>query len=343
MVNAGDLAEVAHATLPPAVADAWIGLLRPAVRLRPAAAGEQTVGQLGGSPALPDGTPWPRSAAGRPLGFVAGIDLGRLPVGLDVPLPADGTLLLFHRDPSEDPYDAVRISDPIPEMQPPTGCVVFVPAGTATTVRNEPGAAVHPQVPFAAELIATGPDWEHPVLAHAVAQLSDADQAFMDEGSNSDEFREEIGYRTDLPRHRIGGYAHPVQGSVEIEAARRHLGSRLAYADPALAEEARRWTSLVQIDSDDDAEMMWGDCGSLYWLMRAEDITAGRFAAAAFAFQCSGAGAARPVGRAAPRSVLSRAAAGGAHPWPSPRPGTTGRGRSRRRCWRPPGPVRAAA
>ncbi|MDY7090411.1 MAG: YwqG family protein [Actinomycetota bacterium] len=286
--NASELIEVARATLPPAVADAWIGLLRPAIRLRRVEAGEQTVGQLGGSPALPDGTPWPQSPAGRPLGFVAGIDLGRLPVGsLDVPLPADGTLLLFYRDPSEDPDEAFWISDPVPVAQPPAGRVVFVPAGTATTLRTEPGAAVYPEVPLAGELIATGPDWEHPSLQQAVEQLPDADREFMAEASNSDEFRDEVGNRTELPRHYLGGYADPVQGSVEVEAAWQHLGSRQPYSDPALWDQARQWTSLVQIDSDDDAEMMWGDCGSLYWVMRPDDIAAARFEAAAFTFQCS--------------------------------------------------------
>lgn len=136
--NAADLIEAARETLPPAVADSWIGLLRPAVRFRRAEAGDVVVGQLGGSPALPRELDWPRSAAGRPLGFVAGVDLGRVPVGsLDIPLPADGMLLLFYRDPSEDPHERFLISDPVPVGQPPTAHIVFVPAGTETTMRTE--------------------------------------------------------------------------------------------------------------------------------------------------------------------------------------------------------------
>ncbi|GAA0533157.1 hypothetical protein GCM10010172_12510 [Paractinoplanes ferrugineus] len=50
--------------------------------------------------------------------------------------------------------------------------------------------------------------------------------------------------------------------------------------------EALLWTSLVQIDSDNDTEMVWGDCGSLYWVRRRDDLAAGRFDAAAFIFQC---------------------------------------------------------
>ena len=86
--NAAALIAVARATRPPAVAEVWAGLLRPAVRLRRAGAQEPVAGQLGGLPTLPDGMPWPRSEAGRPLRFVASIDLSRVPVSsLNVPLP----------------------------------------------------------------------------------------------------------------------------------------------------------------------------------------------------------------------------------------------------------------
>jgi uncharacterized protein YwqG len=285
--NAAELIEVARATLPPAVADTWIGLLRPAVRFHRAEAGDVVVGQLGGSPALPEDLEWPRSAAGRPLGFVAGIDLARVPTGsLDIALPADGMLLMSYRDPSEDPDTRFWISDPVPVRQPPTGHIVFVPTGTETAVRTEPGAAVYPEIPLALEVTATGPDWEHPLLRYAAGDLSEADQEFLAEPYNSDDFRDEISMRMETPHHYLGGYAHPVQRSVEVAAAMQRLGSSVSYTDPALWEEARLWTSLVQIDSDDDAEMMWGDSGSLYWVMRRDDLAAGRFDAAAFIFQC---------------------------------------------------------
>lgn len=285
-----ELVAVARATLPSAVADKWTGLLRPAIRLRRAESAEQPVAQLGGSPALPNGSAWPRSDAGQPLGFVAGIDLSRLLVGrLDVALPVEGTLLLFYRDPLEDlPEVAQGVAGPLPELRPPAARVLHVAAGVATTVRPAPpGAATYRAVPLAGEQIVTGPDWEHPALAQAVAGLSDADRAFMADPFNSDPFRIEMSDRIDHPRHRVGGYADPVQGSVEMDVAQQRLGGRVSYSDPALYDQAGQWTSLVQIDSDDDAEMMWGDCGCLYWLMRPDDIAARRFDAAEFTLQCS--------------------------------------------------------
>ncbi|WP_254885968.1 DUF1963 domain-containing protein [Streptomyces sp. NA02950] len=43
---------------------------------------------------------------------------------------------------------------------------------------------------------------------------------------------------------------------------------------------------LAQFDSDEDTGMMWGDGDVLYWLIRPEDLAAGRFEAAVFTWQC---------------------------------------------------------
>ena len=287
---AAELVAVAQATLPAAVAERWIALLRPSIRLRRAEPAERPVAQLGGSPALPDGVAWPRFDAGKPLGFVASIDFGQLPVGqLDVPLPVAGTLLLFYRDPLEDMPDMIHgVAGPLPDLPPPAACLLYVPAGAATTGRTGPsGATTYRAVPLVGDQIVTGPDWEHPALAQAVAGLSDADRAFVADAFNSDPFRIAMSDKIYYPRHRLGGYADPVQGSVEVGVAQERLGGNVSFGDPILFYEARQWTSLVQIDSDDDAGMMWGDSGCLYWLMRVDDIAARRFDAAEFTFQCS--------------------------------------------------------
>lgn len=60
----------------------------------------------------------------------------------------------------------------------------------------------------------------------------------------------------------------------------------MSWEDPRLEEEAGRWVLLAQFDSDEDADMMWGDSGALYWLIRPDDLAAGRFEKALFAWQC---------------------------------------------------------
>ncbi|MCR6484211.1 YwqG family protein [Amycolatopsis sp. OK19-0408] len=84
--------------------------------------------------------------------------------------------------------------------------------------------------------------------------------------------------------HHVGGFASPVQGAVEVEVAATLLEG--SWADPRLADEAARWVLLAEIASDETSEMLWGDVGSLYWLIRTEDLEAGRFAEARCTMQC---------------------------------------------------------
>ena len=116
---------------------------------------------------------------------------------------------------------------------------------------------------FAPEGAAIARPYEHPVC----------DDAFDDALWQIDE----------MPAHRVGGYATPDQSPVEFDAARVVLGS---WDDQAkLAEEARRWILLAQFDSDESTDLVWGDCGTLFWLMRPEDLTERRFDRALFTWQ----------------------------------------------------------
>lgn len=65
------------------------------------------------------------------------------------------------------------------------------------------------------------------------------------------------------------------------------LGGQVDWADPRLAEETNHWLLLAQIDSEEQAGMMWGDCGALYWLIRRDDLIARRFDRTVFTMQCS--------------------------------------------------------
>jgi uncharacterized protein YwqG len=279
-----ELTAVAQRHLPAAVADRWTALLRPGLYLWAAGAGEPAVVELGGLPALPVDVAWPKWAERGPLNFVAKIDLGSIPTDLiDIELPADGTLLLFYRDPDLDGYEYV-VEATVPGSQAGAR-VIYVPAEVPVVETTPPpGITPYTRVRLAAETIVTGPDAEHPMLAAAIQDLSAEDREFMDDVVKRDPFRLALDRHVPKPRHRIGGYANPIQGSVEEDAAQAQLGG-VDYANPALYLEARRWTLLAQIDSDDDAGMRWGDCGRLYWLIRPEDLAASKFEAALFTWQ----------------------------------------------------------
>ena len=94
--------------------------------------------------------------------------------------------------------------------------------------------------------------------------------------------------------HRIcGGYPDQIQGDMMLEcelvAAGLHCGDATAYRDPrldAFKTHATRWRQLLQVPSTDEAGMMWGDVGCLYYWISDDDLRSRRFDAAWMSLQC---------------------------------------------------------
>ena len=277
------MTRLARRELPAAVADRWIGLLRPSLHLRAAGNDEPVVGQLGGVPALPDRLPWPHWDDQGPLTFIAEIDCGQLPSDT-LSLPRTGTLSFFYWDGQAGGQATFGGS---PENLA-AARVIYTPAGAAVTERDPPaGIDPYDLVELAGELVTTGPAWDSPVFRAAVADLREH-RAFLDDWSNGDTFARELWeLAPGDPDHRLGGHARPVQGPVELDVAQTQLGGQVPYADPALHQEAAGWTLLAQFDSDRGTGMMWGDRGILYWLIRPGDLAARRLEAASFTWQCT--------------------------------------------------------
>jgi uncharacterized protein YwqG len=95
------------------------------------------------------------------------------------------------------------------------------------------------------------------------------------------------------PHHRIGGHAECVQNPMELECQLvtngLYCGDVAGYEDPrskTLAAGALDWRLLLQIDTDDAAGMMWGDCGRLYYWVREENLRAHDFGQCWLILQC---------------------------------------------------------
>lgn len=204
---------------------------------------------------------------------------------VDIDLPEAGTLLFFYFDGQLDDGEALVLAE---DRESWAGArVLYVAAGEEVEERATPDEVEsYPVVPLAARLEMTAAEPWHPRIRNAFAAGAPLGNRY-DHPVCSQEFLEALWEFDDEVGHQIGGHAHSVQNPVEIEIAEAVLGGKVPWNDPRLSEEAGNWVLLAQFDSEDAADMMWGDAGALYWLIRPEDLAARRFDRAMFTWQCS--------------------------------------------------------
>jgi uncharacterized protein YwqG len=248
-------------------------LARPAVHLLKSA--DATRSFFGGSPSLPSSATWP-SRDGTPLTFLASIDLASLSETLPVPwLPSSGRLLFFY-DVDQQPWGF----DP----KDRGGWAVMLVGDEVTSPARASGARRLPQLHVSFQKIACYPSWERPDVA--ALELTDTE---------SDEFIElGLSVYGDSPCHQVGGFPNPIQSDemeLECQLASHGIdvGGPSGYENREVARlqgGAADWRLLLQFDSDDDLNVMWGDAGILYFWIREADARAGRFENAWVVLQC---------------------------------------------------------
>jgi uncharacterized protein YwqG len=264
--------------LPSGAARDFLALLRPALRLEHAGKGDPVVAQLGGLPSLPINS-WPLWDGHGPLSHVLTVECE--PVAALLPelgLPATGRLAFFYFDGAFD-NSASTVGTWDPTTRPGFRVMHLHPEQAAPHDRMDvatpapPGLAAFPAVALTAVRTVSWPAHESPISqsvwaraglagprpgvpAPSVAALYDA----LHELPHG-------GYDT----HQIGGYASPQQNAVELEVEQLHrglTGEPFEWSDPEVQAAAAGWQLLLQVASDDAADMMWGDVGQLYYLAR---------------------------------------------------------------------------
>jgi len=243
-----------------------------------------TRSRLGGRPLLPPSFAWPRSTE-RALDFLLQIDLAEVaPLDPAMALPPSGLLTFFYDlvnqpwgfDPNQlDGFRVVLISDQ--------------PVVTADVPDSE--VAV-PEQALTFSAAVTLPHFG----SRAYDRLEQACRLSQDEGDRYADFVDayEAQYSPEgSGAHRLLGHSANVQGDMQLEAQLvsngLYCGDPSGYEDPrarALEAGADDWTLLLQLDSDDGAEVMWGDGGKLYYWIRREDLSVRRFERAWMALQC---------------------------------------------------------
>jgi hypothetical protein len=229
-----------------------------------------TASKFGGTPCMPDGATWPTGASGKPMTFVGQLNFGEIATSLSAAgqtpppeMPESGVLSLFldmgsmpsGSDEGDRDYRRfIWTKDPSGPVPPRA-----VPEQLDSPYECRLVPSVRPCLPSAGDKLAP-PPVSSPNLLKAFDQL-----------------------RTGIlpaPRHQILGHASIVQDDpcswTSSEPFRlRTNGDRKA------------WRLLWQIDTDEeDAGFMWGDMGTLYVLIREEDLRARRFDRLQVEMQC---------------------------------------------------------
>ncbi len=248
------------------------------IRVIPHSTSHMTVGasRLGGLPDLEEGLDWPRWQ-GQSLSFIAQIslaDVAAFPVARA--LPRTGLLSFFYdadqRTWGFDPADAgsfrvmyssgLRLQQrPIPEDVPEHGRY------PVCSIELEADVSLPPH------------DWpEFSVLF---------DLMTMEE--------REAYIELDWQQHsQLFGYPIQIQGDMRPECAMVtagiYVGGIEPWGDPAtepLRAQAPNWQLLLQIDSEDVADMSWGDAGLLYYWIPQQALVAHDFERVWMILQCS--------------------------------------------------------
>ncbi len=256
-----------------AAADALKAKTRPCVHLvADPSAGKPLGSRLGGRPDLPDTGQWPKYK-GKSMAFLAQLNLNEIAAGArPSTLPAAGMLYFFYDaeqstwgfDPKDKGSWAVLYRESTSEAAPP-----------ADYPSDLPKEARYRSVP-----VKLAPDESIPDPAEILSALSLSE-------AQEDEIGEVYGQYSEQssPCHQLLGYPQAIQDNemeldCQLASHGLYVGDGKGYKDPrvkTLRAGARNWRLLLQIDSDDAAEMMWGDAGMLYFWITESDLKERRF------------------------------------------------------------------
>lgn len=268
--------------------DALEAVVRRSVRMLTITAPEQDLplgsSKLGGAPDLPPHVAWP-TRRGRPLSFIGQINLADLAAFPSADgLPARGLLSFFYDAYEQpwgfDPEDAgswrvmylLQAPSDLQRRHPPRTLTEYT--GLFTPCRLHFYEAVTLPPADSLTLVGLGLDDEEWDRYH-------------------DLLFERMEMHPHETMHQILGHPDTIQGDMQVECqlVSHGFNASLRFQDNPhtwhdLAVGAEDWQLLLQLDSDDRAQMMWGDCGRLYFWIRRTDLLGRAFEKSWLMLQC---------------------------------------------------------
>jgi uncharacterized protein YwqG len=238
--------------------------------------------KIGGCPHLPSDFVWPEFK-NNPLAFLAQLDLANVTrYDFSKRLPESGMLYFFHEggmdvwgsDPKDrDGFRVIHYDGDLSKLNP-------TPPPDSN---GEYQRLTFKPCKLTFENAKSYPDDEYLEMS---GQAPFGDNEDFNEGFYEivEEYRDGTS-----PRHKLFGYPDLIQNEIFLEA--QLVSNRLDWDDEdPRAEDLEKgvsdWMLLFQLDTDEDAEMMWGDCGRLYFVIKKDDLKRRNFDATWAFLQC---------------------------------------------------------
>jgi uncharacterized protein YwqG len=246
-------------------------LMQPAIRLVTTAEAEEDLApaqsRIGGIPHFPASWTWP-TFEGRPMAFLAQLNLAEIPAEIRLdPLPEKGVLYFFsmlgRQDESGDHDEHCCEGTDDPEISR----VLLYEGDPAALMRQ------------------AGPDDIKTFATTAVSY-----HALQDLPSTDDHTRDPSTLWLEWPEEELDRLYH-LDAQLRL-LHRRHIGAfpahqLLGYADSIQETVVRPGERLLfQLYSDDNADMVWGDGGTIWFVIREADLKERRFSAVRSDTQC---------------------------------------------------------
>ncbi len=249
--------------------------------------------KFGGKPAVPNGFEWPRYEAenydgdtgNRPLSFLCQINLEEVSVyDKEKLLPTKGLLLFFYEQESMrwgfDPHD--------------DGCArVYYFEDTNSLLPYDLPEDLKEEYRIKEYSLSFSSQDSYPSFEELECH-SDIDCDW----DEYDEAVENRGYEIESERHKLLGYADLVQGEMLTECERTtrglYCGDHKSYQNTPedvkndINKCAAEWILLFQMSyiQEEEFELMFGDCGNVYFYIRKEDLKNRNFDKVWLILQC---------------------------------------------------------
>lgn len=246
------------------------------------------VSKFGGHPDLPSDVEWYRtSETNIPMSFIAQVNFAEVaPFDLEHKLPEHGMLYFF--------YDCSP--DGMPwgfNPEDSDGWKVFFYNGDLSALSRRAAPAdlsqdengmIFGSAQMCFDAVMELPSMESDLTNGLVLPNDDSLQ---------DRYWEWLDEHSEALSNKLLGHADPVQGSMELECEYVTHGINCGTPDgyriaksKGLDKNAAHWNLLMQVDSNEDIGMMWGDLGRLYLWITSEDLAARNFENSWLILQC---------------------------------------------------------